>query len=1318
MFDYYHEDTDQLEGANVYNGQNSVLWVNFREAFADEIKETYQNLRNNKKITFEKLEERFITNGSDKWSESIYNEDTDFKYVTMLKSDNDATNLPQVRGSGEEHFRYFIENRLNFCDSKWYASDYANDYISLRIYTPNTWAGVEPNPAITVKPFSTMYAGVRYKANGTLYQKLVTSGEEETFAPKGETFESENNETFNDTETAVYGAHQLSSIGDLAPLYCGSVNVSNADKLIELKVGDGTEGYSNANLHELSVGTNKLLKKIDIQNCPNFTSVLDVSNCPSIEEVYAKGSSITSVNFPDAGLLRIAQLPATVTNFTLKHQLYVEELTFEGYSSIKTLCVENCPTIDVATLLANCVNVERVRLTDVNWTFDGPEEMITLGERPLAGLDENGVNIDKMWIDGKCHIKALTGEQFASIKAAFPYMTITYDALTTQLIFMSEDGNTELTRQTISNGGNGIDPVTAGTINKPTKTSTAQYNYTFAGWSKTPGGAADSTALNKVEANRTVYAAFSSAIRSYTVRFYNGTTLLQTSTVEYGKNATYTGSTPVNNTTGNPADFEFRGWSPEPTNIKGNTDCYAQYYDKREITDSWGTIIAAVNDGTAATKYSVGAFKTMNIGEVELPYNFYGGSSVVYNNEIHILGGTNAYGPHYKWDGSNWISLGKITIEPRSCPVVVYNDEIHILYSTAHYKWNGTSWTSVSTLPYRFFEGSAVMYNNEIHMLGSSETGNTTKHYKWDGTSWVEVSTLPYTMYEGEAVVFNNEIHILGSGNVNRTKHYKWNGTEWSSVSTLPYEFSNGSAVVYNNEIHILGTEYTRTGNYVESKYHYKWDGIEWIQVSTLPYKFYKGSAFVYDDKIHIIGSYDSSNYKSHYIYSSDTNTWTPNGVTESIPMQIAGINHDELASGVKWERLVNPPSPPQYGCAVTYRNEVHALGGTASASYTQHIKWDATNSTWVTVSTLPYQFRSGCAVVLNDEIHIMGSYQTTNKTEHYKWNPTDGWVSASTLPHQFYCSSAVVLNNEIHILGSYVSSYRKYHYKWNGIEWVSVSTLPYNFYYGSAVVYNGEIHIFISTAHYKWDGSAWTSVSTLPYDLKYGVAAIYNDEIHIFGGSGKETAHYKWTGTEWVSVSTLPGNFTNYPLTVCDGIPYLFVSTSFYMLNTDHPKATLTFIAKNVLEESRSFHSTKTQKWSTCDLRSYLNSEEFIASLPSALQTSIKSVNKITDSDEYGQFENVLDRVWIPSYTEVNSANYTNLFTQGQGEPYSIFTDGPSRARTTTDGVNVRYWIRSRAIKSDGSKSNAIVTSAGIISYSASSAYSSGYYVLIGFCL
>ena len=286
----------------------------------------YRKLRSDKKLTYEKIIEHFITNGSSKWSQSIYNEDADYKYISMLRSNNDATNLYQVTGTGNERLKYQVSNGLKYHDSKCYAADYADNYVALRIYTPTEWAGVEPNPDITITPFSNMYAGVRYKANGTLYQKRVAKNELTVFSPQGESFESERNGNFNDTETAIYGASEISSLGDLAPLYCGSINVSKASRLIELKVGDSTNGYVNNNLTELSLGTNKLMKKVDVRNCPNLTEPLSLVGCPNIEEIYATGSGLTGVDLPKSGYLKKMHLPATITNLTLRNQLYIQEL--------------------------------------------------------------------------------------------------------------------------------------------------------------------------------------------------------------------------------------------------------------------------------------------------------------------------------------------------------------------------------------------------------------------------------------------------------------------------------------------------------------------------------------------------------------------------------------------------------------------------------------------------------------------------------------------------------------------------------------------------------------------------------------------------------------------------------------------------------------------------------------------------------------------------------------------------------------------------------------------------------------------------------
>ena len=604
VFDYWHEDSDQLNSANVYNGQNSVLWTNFKQAFASEIKSCYQTLRNRGKLTYDILIDYFVTHGAKKWSASIYNEDGEYKYISMLRDGDDASNLYQVRGSGVEHLKYFLENRINYCDSKWYASDYANDIVSLRIYTPSSYSGVTPNANITVTPYSDIYAGVRYKANGTLQQTRATKNVAVTFqAP---------NETFNDTETAIYGASNLSSLGDLAPLYCGSLDVSKANKLTSLKVGDSTSGYSNQNLTNLSLGSNKLLKTLDVRNCPNLVAPLNLANCPNIEEVYAEGTGITGVILPTSGYLKKLHLPATIVDLTIKNQLSLTDLSIAGYTALRTLTVENCPNIDGVALAQLATNLTHVRLTGLALTWQTVDTDFIDFFSALGGIDDNGLTTATAVLSGTLYVTSLTGAQYAALVSAFPYLTITYGTLSSTITYKSEDGTSTLYSETIYNGANASNPVTDGDISAPTKASTAQYSYTFSGWSLTSGGAADASALNAVTADRVVYAAFTSTLRTYTVVFKNDDeeTVLASVTVSYGSNATYPNSTP----TSTKGDYEFTGWDPAPTNIQANTTCIAQYNAPKGLDDmSWDEISAISAAGTGANYFDVGDCKAVTL---------------------------------------------------------------------------------------------------------------------------------------------------------------------------------------------------------------------------------------------------------------------------------------------------------------------------------------------------------------------------------------------------------------------------------------------------------------------------------------------------------------------------------------------------------------------------------------------------------------------------------------------------------------------------------------------------------------------------------
>lgn len=259
-------------------------------------------------------------------------------------------------------------------------------------------------------------------------------------------------------------------------------------------------------------------------------------------------------------------------------------------------------------------------------------------------------------------------------------------------------------------------------------------------------------------------------------------------------------------------------------------------------------------------------------------------SLVVLNDEIHILGSSisSARTSHYKWNGTSWSEVSTLPYGFIDGSAVIYNGEIHILgggiisggstvdINKSHYKWNGTSWESVSTLPYDLFGSCAVVYNDEIHIFGTPGAPPLAYyHYKWDGTTWSNVSTTPISFSAGDAVVYNNELHIMKG-----TNHYKWDGTTWSNVSTIPISVGGNGAVVYNGAIHVL-----------YDTNHYKWDGTSWSEVSsTLPYSQTNAGVIVYNDEIHMLGGNNSSgNSTKHYeVYKE---TYIPAVYTQILPV-------------------------------------------------------------------------------------------------------------------------------------------------------------------------------------------------------------------------------------------------------------------------------------------------------------------------------------------------------------------------------------------------------------------------------------------------
>lgn len=436
---YNVEISDTVNGANVWNGADSELWKLVDVAFADEIREMYYTMRQRNVLSYDRMMDYLYNRQAGKWCEAIYNEDGYYKYEQPLiegyldysqSHENPQTiktgaYLYALQGSREMYGKWIWKNRFVYLDSKYLAGSILGDTAVFRTYTPAVWAGVEPCADITLTAFNAMYFNVKW-GSVTKSQRVGFNETVKMIAPE--------DMQFNDTETIIYGASLIASLGDLSPLYPGTVDVSKMTKLKELIVGSGVEGYQNRNLHSLSIGENRLLKKLDVRNCPEYSEPIDVRNCTNIEEIYAQGTAITAVNLPEGGSLSKLYLPGTITNLTLKNQPKLLDAFFEiaGVENLSTIISESTPGVNIFPVVDRCLSLKnpvlsRVRLININSA--GPDLNSLYKLIKLGGVDEKGNNVATAVVTGKFHATTAREDQLFAIRAAFPELTVTYTTL-------------------------------------------------------------------------------------------------------------------------------------------------------------------------------------------------------------------------------------------------------------------------------------------------------------------------------------------------------------------------------------------------------------------------------------------------------------------------------------------------------------------------------------------------------------------------------------------------------------------------------------------------------------------------------------------------------------------------------------------------------------------------------------------------------------------------------------------------------------------------------------------------------------------------
>ena len=575
VFSYNLEDIDHLpSGADIFNGQQSVLWKNLREMFQPELKRMYQDLRSRGILSYAVVEKMFEDHQA-KWPENIFNEDAYYKYLSPLVDDGDASYLSMLQGSKAEQRKWWLYNRFRYIDSKYNAGDALTDVITVRGYAKAN---------ITVTPYADVYAAVKY--GSYLVQSRATRNVATTLVCPLD--------SVNDTEIYIYSASQLASVGDLSGLMVGYADFSMATKLQNLVLGRSNEGletddprwYSNGNLQNLYLGNNTLLQSINVMNCVGLglgdQTTVDISGCSNIRTVLFEGTNVSAVTLPEGGVLQTLHLPGTITALKIVGQKRISEFICPDFSHITTLWLDNVSDeVNALDIIFDMASGSRIRLFNFSWEMDTARELTDFIAvlNSMRGIDQSGNNTPTAQVYGSIYVPILSNYVISYVHERYPDITLTYDVLHPTVYYYDDDGETLIDYEIVEVGQNAHASLT------PVKQPTNYYTYAFQGWAGSVGGEIDPTLLENIQGDTSVYAVYSASVRYFTVLFYQDSTLVSqigTASVIYGASAEiyvdtdgHARSAPEYVGPGDAEDYIFLGWSQDVSHVTEDMQVYA-----------------------------------------------------------------------------------------------------------------------------------------------------------------------------------------------------------------------------------------------------------------------------------------------------------------------------------------------------------------------------------------------------------------------------------------------------------------------------------------------------------------------------------------------------------------------------------------------------------------------------------------------------------------------------------------------------------------------------------------------------------------------
>ncbi|MBR4727692.1 MAG: InlB B-repeat-containing protein [Clostridia bacterium] len=296
-----------------------------------------------------------------------------------------------------------------------------------------------------------------------------------------------------------------------------------------------------------------------------------------------------------------------------------------------------------------------------------------------------------------------------------PYSDTVYAGVT--VTWVDGDGMTVKTDTVLY----GETPSYSGTT--PTKTATAQYSYTFTGWSP---------AIVPATADATYTAQFSETVNKYTITWanYDGTVLETDTDVEYGEMPVYDGAEPTRSAFG--YFYRFFGWTPSVSAVTGD-QTYTAYYAElpQRFRVTLYPVGGQINAGNV-DNYAYGEGAVLPTDVTKEHYSFGGWyTNAQYQGDPVAEITTTDYGAkefYAKWIPDGYritYDLDGGTVAPANPPYYTYETETFVLNNPTRPGYTFLGWY-----------GTGLYGTSDYVEIAQGSTGDRSYYAVWKANSY------------------------------------------------------------------------------------------------------------------------------------------------------------------------------------------------------------------------------------------------------------------------------------------------------------------------------------------------------------------------------------------------------------------------------------------------------------------------------------------------------------------------------------------------------------------------------------------------------